>query len=191
MMSGIILRRQRLTETITISGVGANINNPELQVFSGICSSMTSIQCAAGNTITASGLTIGYKLLYSCLQCRNKSISKWHGPKFDICVTHSAPPVANDECSGAITLTSNSSCTNTFGTLIGATASTGVPTGCASAGTHYDVWYKFVAVMSIETITFTKVSPSNISNSEYNYSVEPVAHLHLLHAVLHQYRQPV
>jgi hypothetical protein len=52
-----------------------------------------------------------------------------------------------------------------LGTLISATASTGVPAGCI-AGTHYDVWYKFVAVMSIETITFTKVSPSNISNSE-------------------------
>jgi len=41
---------------------------------------------------------------------------------FNICITHTPP--ANDECTGAISLTSNAACSNTSGTLVGASPST-------------------------------------------------------------------
>lgn len=83
---------------------------------------------------------------------------------FNICVTTTALP--GDECTTATSLVSNSGCINTSATLVGATATSGIPAGCASAGTHYDVWFNFVAVKSSQTITLKKGNPSNISNPE-------------------------
>ena len=153
------------SSTINVTNLGANLTaaNTYLEVFTGTCGSFSVVACqnvTSGLTIASSIGTTYYIRVYVTTNPTGNPTNKWN---FDICVVN---PIANDECSGAITLTSNNTCSNTLGTLISATASTGIPTGCASAGTHYDVWYKFVAVMSIETITFTKVSPSNISNSE-------------------------
>ena len=153
------------SSTINVTNLGANLTaaNTYLEVFTGTCGSFSVVACqnvTSGLTIASSIGTTYYIRVYVTSNPTSNPTNKWN---FDICVVN---PIANDECSGAITLTSNNTCSNTLGTLISATTSTGIPTGCASAGTHYDVWYKFVAVMSIETITFTKVSPSNISNSE-------------------------
>lgn len=61
---------------------------------------------------------------------------------------------ANDNCSGAITLTPGASCTNTAGTLNNASISAVSPTTCVS-GNPYDVWYSFTATSSSQTITLS------------------------------------
>lgn len=60
----------------------------------------------------------------------------------------------NNECSGAINLTPGGSCTNTPGTMVGATISGGVPAGCAT-GNLYDVWYSFTATSSTHRVTLS------------------------------------
>src|SRR6185436_16225177 len=78
---------------------------------------------------------------------------------FNICVTHAAP--ANDNCAGAISLTSNTTCVNTSGSLNLATASGGA-LGCFAAGTYYDVWYSFVAAATSHTVTISNLG-ANLS----------------------------
>jgi len=46
-----------------------------------------------------------------------------------------------------------------------ATPSTGLPTGCQSTATHYDVWYKFVATQTTHAVTITGLG-SNITSPE-------------------------
>jgi hypothetical protein len=56
---------------------------------------------------------------------------------------------ANDNCSGAITLTPGATCTTTTGNVSGATSSL---TGCVG-NANDDVWYKFTATTTNHTIT--------------------------------------
>ena len=46
-----------------------------------------------------------------------------------------------------------------------ATASSGVPVGCASGGTHYDVWFRFTASSTTHTVTISGLQ-SNFTNPE-------------------------
>ena len=149
--------------SFTATSTNATINlssaptNPRLQLFSGTCGSLTSIACGA-NTLTTSGLTIGntyYVRVYTDPNVLNGT--------FNICVTTTS--VANDECSGAISLVSGISCSNTAGTLNSSSVSVGLPAGCESVGAHYDVWYSFIAVSATETITISGLGAS-INNSE-------------------------
>lgn len=145
--------------TITISST--TFTKPGLQLYSD-CPATTSLICNTSNgsstSINPTSLTVG-STYYIRVYDHNGSTGT-----FNICVTTTA--IAGDECATATTLVSNSGCINTTATLVGATASSGIPTGCASAGSHYDLWFNFVAVKSSETITFKKSSPSNISNPE-------------------------
>jgi hypothetical protein len=70
---------------------------------------------------------------------------------FNICVTYIPPPPANDNCSGAITLTPGASCVNTSGTVEYATLST--PASACGGNANDDVWYKFVATSTAVDIT--------------------------------------
>jgi hypothetical protein len=157
------------TTAVTINNFGTNLTGsfiPYVEILSGTCAgTLTSLNCtqavSGSASIVQTGLTIGtvyYIRVYTTTQGTATPMNKWD---FDICLT-----IPNDECNSAISLTSNGTCITTSGTLIGATASAGVPAGCASGGTHYDVWFSFVAVTANETISFTKNSPSNISNPE-------------------------
>ncbi|QNH62724.1 beta strand repeat-containing protein [Hymenobacter sediminicola] len=60
------------------------------------------------------------------------------------------PAPANDECAGAISLSSSTTCTPTAGSTLGATASTAAGT-CAGTADD-DVWYSFVATNTSHTI---------------------------------------
>lgn len=146
------------THTVTLSSFTAA--NPEVQLYSGTCGSLTSLACGT-TSISSSSLTAGVTYY---VRVSNVGASPGSAT-FNICVTHPSI-IAGDECTSSITLVSNTGCINTAATLVGATASGGIPTGCASAGTHYDVWFNFVAARSSQTITFKKNSPSNISNPE-------------------------
>ena len=144
------------SHTITVSSLGAGITNPELQLFSGTCGSLTSLVC--GTTfVTGSGLTVGnvYYFRFS-----NIGAAIPANGLFNICITNSGTPPINDECAGAISLTSNTSCNNISYSMRYATASSGIPVGCAAGGTHYDVWFSFTAAATSQTVTI-----SNLGNS--------------------------
>ena len=76
---------------------------------------------------------------------------------------------ANDNCAGAIVLTSSlMSCSApTAGTLNNATRSitTSVGTSCVAWSSNYDVWYRFVAVATQQTVTLSNFG-SNFWNRE-------------------------
>jgi trimeric autotransporter adhesin len=150
------------SSTVTISGQGVNFTNPEIQLFSGTPGSLTSLQCGT-TTLTASSLTIGTTYY---VRVSNIGASAPTGTvTFNICVTHPQPPPSNDDCANPITLTSGATCSNISSTLISATPSTGIPSGCASPGTLYDVWFKFVATGTIQNAAISTVG-GGITNPE-------------------------
>ena len=116
------------------------------------CSSSTLNNCSdnsgQGGTevINASGLTVGntyYIRVYHYGSAMPTTTD------FDICVKQAAPPITNDNCSGAILLNVDTLCTSVSGTVSGATQS-GPADSCAnfSSTGAFDVWYKFVATDS-------------------------------------------
>ncbi|MCC3156272.1 T9SS type A sorting domain-containing protein [Hymenobacter sp. 15J16-1T3B] len=62
---------------------------------------------------------------------------------------------ANDDCTGAVSLTPAATCVTTTGTITGATQSQ-APIACAgfTSGSAKDVWYKFVATGTAHAVTF-------------------------------------
>jgi hypothetical protein len=138
--------------TVTVSSLGANFTNPEIQLYSGTPGSLTSMQCGT-TSITNSSLTIGTTYY---VRVSNVGASAPSGTvTFNICVTY---PPSNDDCINAISLYSNTTCTNTSATLASATASASIPLGCAAAGTYYDVWFSFAAANSSETVTISSLT---------------------------------
>jgi len=139
---------QATTHTITISSAPSQMR---VQLLSGTCGSFTSLACG-NTTITYTSLTVG-NTYYIRVYTQNSNTGT-----FNICVTHTPP--ANDNCAGAISLTSNATCINTAGTLNIATANGATPLGCFAAGTYYDVWYSFVAANTTETVTLSSLGAS-------------------------------
>ncbi len=142
-----------LAATHTVTVVGSNGYDAVVDVLSGACDG-TSISCTDVNpangteTAVVSGLTIG----------DNYYIRVYHydvgdgGGDFQICVTHTvAAPPANDDCSGAISLTSDTTCNYTAGSSLGATQS--ITTGTCGGNDDDDVWYSFTAVDTAHTVT--------------------------------------
>lgn len=75
-------------------------------------------------------------------------------PDFDICVSLPLPSPLYDNCTNAILLNVDSVCSFTQGSVDGATQSIDPDTcGSFTSSTAYDVWYKFVAGASGQTIT--------------------------------------
>lgn len=151
--------------SIAAGGNNLTTSNTFMEAFNGTnCGTTTLSSCTAmGTTLTLSvNPSTGYRLrVFTLNQNPNtNNAARWD---YDICITY-VPPPANDDCSGAITLTPATSCSNTSGTLVNASASTGLPAGCA-VGTHYDVWYKFVAANNTSTVTISSQG-SNFTNPE-------------------------
>jgi gliding motility-associated-like protein len=125
--------------------------DPVVQLFSGACSSLTSLVCkddfgtGAAETINFSGLTVGQ--VYR-IRVYHYGLGSGSG-NFTICVTTPPPAPLNDSCSGAISLNVNSSCTYTNATTNGATQSL---IGC-SGNADDDVWFSFTATNSVQTIS--------------------------------------
>lgn len=148
--------------TISLSNRGSNFSSSYIQLLSGACGGLTSVACANATSLTpGTAITPGntyYIRIYSATV--SPTGCNWG---FDICVTYNPPP-SNNDCSGATLLISATSCSTTSGTLVDATSSTGLATGCENVGTHYDVWYKFVASSSTHTIEISGVG-TGITNS--------------------------
>lgn len=158
---------------ITLSNMGTNMRvSPRLQLFGTTsCTVSTqnnnSLACVAGSNVTSLsldvatdvggiGLTVGTTYLVRVFTNGNSvsagNAASWN---FSICVTDPVAPVpSNDDCEGAITLPVNASCSNVAGTVSGSTPS-GTPVSTCGGNSGYDVWYKFVAVSTSETITIS------------------------------------
>lgn len=137
------------SHTVTISGntFGGGGARARTEVYSGSCGTLASAgACISGNgNATYTGLTIGntyYVRIYS--NTNNTG-------NFNICITHTA--LANDNCSGAVTLTPASTCTGVSGTLTGASNS-GVA-WCWGISTDDDVWYSFTATAASHQVSVT------------------------------------
>ena len=145
------------TQTITLSSLGVNITNPQMQIYGGTCGALTNLSACGTTSVTKAGLTIGTTYYVRVANLGSNPSGSGSVANFNICVTHTAP--ANDNCSGAISLTSGTTCVNTAGTLIGASYTTISSIGCGVANRN-DVWYSFVAVSATTTITLSSV-PAN------------------------------
>jgi hypothetical protein len=157
--------------TVTPSGGGSNLNsgNTFIEAFNattcGAISTGTTLGCNnIASAVTYSGLTsntVYYFRVFTTTNPTSTPSNKWG---FSVCVDYTPPP-SNDNCSGATALTSSTSCSNTASTVANASASTGFPAGCASGGTHYDVWYSFTAVSATHTVTISSQG-TNFTNPE-------------------------
>ncbi len=152
------------SHTVTISNLQNNFTNPEIQMFSGTCGSLTSLVCGT-TTMTGTGLTISNTYY---IRVSNIGASMSSQGKFDICVTHPQPPPANDNCSGATTLTSGTTCSSITSNLFSSTSS--LPAGAcggATAATTYDVWFTFQATATTHTITLSSLGSNLTAASTY------------------------
>jgi hypothetical protein len=137
----------------------SNNRNLFLQLISqtGSCTGLTQIACANANTanntaqtetINATALANGtYYIKVVNVGNNNTMVLN------SLCVT-TAPP-ANDSCSGAQIITSNTSCVPTTGSTLGATDNNEVGDCTLSIGTENAVWYQFQAVATTEVVTVT------------------------------------
>ncbi len=135
-----------------ITVVGSANFDAVVNIRSGSCTG-TNVSCidATNNggteVLTATGLTIGATYLVRVYHYWSTLPST---TTFTICVT--TPPPANDNCSGATSLTVNGpTCSSAItGNILGATQS--LPASCAGTADD-DVWYSFVATSSSHDIT--------------------------------------
>lgn len=137
---------------ITVANTGGG-NNIVTEAFTGGCASLTQFagSCSDANAgQSLLGLTIGTQYFF-----RIHTNGNSNDTQFNICVTHVVPPV-NDNCSDAVTLTSNTTCTTTAGTTANATQS---QLGCSGTADD-DVWYTFTAVSTSHNITVTNTGGS-------------------------------
>ncbi len=151
------------THTVTISNLQSNFTNPEIQLYSGTCGSLTSVVCGT-TTMTGTGLTIGNPYY---IRVSNVGMAISSSDRFDICLTHPSVPT-NDDCSGAITLTSTPTptCTSVAGTLYNATNS-GTAGTCTAANPTYEVWYKFTATSTTHAVTVSGLGSSLTAATTY------------------------
>lgn len=139
------------SHSITVSGSATY--DPVFQVYSGACGGLVSLSCI-DNTFTGqtestvlSGLTVGntyYVRIYHYFSGSGAGT-------FTLCLNNPPSAPANNNCTGATSLTVNSSCINTVGTSFGATLS---QVGC-SGNANDDVWYTFTANNYTQTIQVT------------------------------------
>ncbi|MFY9309144.1 MAG: T9SS type A sorting domain-containing protein [Bacteroidia bacterium] len=136
-----------------ITVVGSANFDAVVNLRSGTCSATPNVTCMDGTgnggteVINATGLTVGNTYLVRVYHYWNTLPST---TTFTICVTTPAP--ANNDCSGATSLTVHGpTCgTATNGNVLGATQS--LAATCAGTADD-DVWYKFVATASVHDIT--------------------------------------
>ncbi|GAB2949660.1 hypothetical protein GCM10027048_13440 [Hymenobacter coalescens] len=144
-------------ETDSVGGSG--ITDTGMEIYSGTCGNLTSIQCDDDSSpngnysfIDRTGLTPG-STIYVRVWEYNESAPTG---RVAICVRSISPPPlpTNDECATAITVQSDPVCSSpTNGYVTGATQSQAA--GCGSVAQANDVWYKFTAVSTAQAITLT------------------------------------
>ena len=133
-----------LSHTITLSSFGANFTAPRIIMYTAAgCPVGAPLTCVPAYTLTQS--TVIGTVYY--VQIANFGINPAgvSAANFNICLTAAPGPPTNDLCTGAIVLVSGTTCSNTAGTLIRATASSPVVPGSCGIALAPDVWFSFVA----------------------------------------------
>lgn len=139
------------SHSITVTGSASF--DAVVQVFSGSCGALTSLNCidntfnGQAESSVISGLTVGatyYVRVYHYFAGSGSST-------FTLCLNNPPAAPANNNCAGSTSLTVNSSCVFTTGTSFGATQS---QVGCAG-NANDDVWYTFTATNYTQTIQVT------------------------------------
>ena len=129
--------------------------NPILYGYTGVCGTLSNIcsnvtTSAGGHTetLTFTGLIDGntYYVRIGNSTTNNMTLSS-----FII--------LSNDQCSNALTLTSNTSCVNTSGSTLGATDNNEV--GDCTNGAENAVWYQFQAVATSHVVTVDGIAGFN------------------------------
>ncbi|OON70499.1 hypothetical protein B0919_00245 [Hymenobacter sp. CRA2] len=138
---------------------GSSITDTGMEIYSGTCGNLTSIECDDDDSpngtfsyIDRTGLTPGSTIYVRVWVYNNAQPSG----RIAICVRSVSPPPppTNDECATAITVQSALTCSPTSGYITGATQSQAANCGSSSAPVN-DVWYKFTAVSSAQDILLT------------------------------------
>ena len=156
------------SHTITLSNLGGRITAPRIQLYSGTCGALTSVACSSSphTSLTQAGLTIG--ATYYVRISQYGAFGGTGNYRADICITHPVAPPANDDCNGSVLLTSSTACNNTASTLCYATSSSGtIPAGCSVSGTVYEVWFRFVATATSQSVSLSSLGSSLSSSATY------------------------
>lgn len=135
---------QSTNPTITLGG---SSGQRRMQLYSGDCSSLTSISCGTGS-LSPTSLEMG-ETYYIRVYSNNSSAIT-----FTICVVDGSRP-SNDNCSAAISLTVGSNCTTTRN-MLNALGTTGITNDCAPAGAP-DVWFSFSATSQFPNIVLSSL----------------------------------
>jgi hypothetical protein len=163
-----VFTAQTTTPTITLSGMGALMAaNRRLQIFStSSCTVATlnanSLMCTnAANFITPTvvpGQTYLIRVFSGIAVAGTQA--QW---QYSICITDPATAPTNNACGTPTVLTSSTTCTNTWGTLLNSTSTGSINAFCGNAGSP-DVWYSFVANSQYPVITLSNMG-TGIDNS--------------------------
>ena len=155
-------------------GVSAAIN-PVLEVFSGNCSSLTSLGCFSSKSISPSsvsadmgsfipGQTYYYRVYGSGSNNERATINT--------CIATVPPAPLNDECSSALQLTANKDTSSVYSY----TNVTGYPTQSLVSCTDpnslaADIWFKFTAVATSHKIKVASLFSSAYPAQDYSFQV--------------------
>ena len=141
--------------TMTVTGFSGAFD-AVVQVYSatGPCAGLVSVGCIDAT------LTGGSEVFKFCSVSGTQYYTRIYGYNggtgaFTMQLTTSGAPPVNDNCTAATGISAGATCTNTVGTLLGAT-NCGSIAGCTGTNND-DVWYSFVATNAFPTVT---VSPS-------------------------------
>jgi len=145
------------THRVQLSNATGNETDLVHEVLEGTCGGgLISLNISDPNTSTISGLTVGstyYVRVFTYGSNNNPNTT------FDICVGTFPPPPANDNCSGAVTLTVNPNASCTAVTPGNLTSATDSGEGDNGVGTpNDDVWYKFVATQAVHRVSLIDVA---------------------------------
>ena len=141
---------------VTLSGITGSSNMAQA-LYSGTCANLAEVGCSADNAHMYSGLTVGNTYY---VRVWSESTSATAFSQFNICIGTPPPPPVNDLCSGAISLTGNTTCTTQQFTNAWA-GDSGVPSpGCANYQGG-DVWFSTVVPAS----GLVKIETSTVSGS--------------------------
>ncbi|HET6245610.1 MAG TPA: CUB domain-containing protein [Bacteroidia bacterium] len=143
---------------VTFSSFNTENNYDILSIYDGPNTSSTLIGSYSGSNSPGTITSTSGCLTFRFVSDGSVTYTGWEASLS--CVICPPPPVppANDECTGAVTLVSNTTCSNTSGTITLATASSQANT-CGGTANN-DVWFKFVATATTQNITISNVAGS-------------------------------
>ncbi|HEY6505231.1 MAG TPA: PQQ-dependent sugar dehydrogenase [Chitinophagaceae bacterium] len=154
---------------IALSGTGGGISNTNTFI-----EAYNSASCAGISTATSigigtrqSGLTIAditpgvqyYFRVFTNVNPTTGGAGNW---AFSICISNPGAP-GNNDCAGSTLLTVGT--TNTTGRVTNATASGGIPVGCATGTPDDDVWYRFTTSTAGDYIVTVNPNPNSGASS--------------------------